>query len=790
MSEAPTFSAGSGGQHNQGLRYRPEIDGLRALAVISVILFHAGFQLFSGGFIGVDMFFVISGYLITAIILAELEGGGFSLLNFYERRARRILPALFVVVAVCLPVAWLWLMPSDVEEFSKSAMAVLVFASNIFFWHQNDYFGATTELKPLLHTWSLGIEEQFYVLFPICLLWAWRLGRTRVVVFLAIVTLLSLGLADYGARSHPVAAFFLLPTRGWELAIGALIAFYLERKAQDHFPQTLNQILSLVGLGLITYGVLAFSKETAFPGLSALIPTVGAGLIIVFALPGTVVGRLLVSRVLVGVGLISYSAYLWHHPLLAFARHRSLKEPNAVVVVSLIMLTFGLAYLTWRYVEMPFRREAIVTRSGLWKTALASGVVMAVSAASLQLTSSNPGSEIAYMEKLYRFKTCFFSHGQTFETLLQNQCHLPQGSVVNIDSRQPGLSPRYVLFGDSVAAHLYPGLVSVAGEQAIIQLNGGVCKAVRSEHDQRCNDFYDWFVNDYVPNNRADAIIISSDWLNEYQRVGENTFREKLHALFEKLKGHRVVVYSQAASLSVDIRRYVHKLETFSMDVPENLTVGAKNLTAVNAALREETYQFGFEFIDISQLFSFGDQCVVANNGVFYFWDKIHLTLAGSVLVAEVTQSLLAGIQAEPSPKESDKPAERRSFDEALMVRNLDGTIRYWSDGAKQLYGWEPRDALGKTSHQLLKTVFPVPLDEIEQELQKTGRWEGQLIHERRDGSKVTVESHWALQNPTPSKAQTVLETNEGRSGEQPSRYFDPNEIKMVHLPFVSSKSS
>lgn len=786
MSETPTLSASSGRHHHQGLRYRPEIDGLRALAVLSVIFFHAGFQLFRGGFIGVDIFFVISGYLITTIILAELENGGFSLLNFYERRARRILPALYVVMAVCLPVAWLWLMPSDLEEFLNSAMAVLVFASNIFFWHQSDYFDVATELKPLLHTWSLGIEEQFYVLFPIGLLWAWRLGRKKVVGLLAIVSLLSLGLAHHGAHSHPTAAFFLLPTRGWELAMGALIAFYLEGKERAHFPWALYQTFSLVGLGLITYGVLALSKETAFPGLSALIPTVGAGLLILFASPETLVGRFLMNRVLVGVGLVSYSAYLWHHPLLAFARHRSLTEPNEVVVISLVGLTFALAYLTWRYVEMPFRRKEIVPTSRLWRYALASAIVMAVSTASLKLTVSDPRSDIASnMEKLYRFHTCFLGQSQTFETLLQNDCHLAKSSTLPVNSRQPGLSRRYVLFGDSVAAHLYPGLVSVAGEPAIIQLTAGVCKAVRSERDQRCNDFYDWFVNDYVPNNRTDTIIISSDWLSEYKRVGENTFRERLWALFEKLKGHRVVVYSQAASLSVDMRRYAHKLRTFSMEVPEDLTVDTENLAAVNATLREETAQFGFDFIDISQLFSSRDQCVVANHGVFYFWDKLHLTLAGSVLVAEMTQSLLSGIHSVP-----DTPADRSPFNDAVMVRNLDGTIRYWSDGAKQLYGWDPRDALGKTSHQLLKTVFPVPLDEIEKELRTTGRWEGTLIHVRRDGSKVTVESHWALQKPALSTAQTVLETNAGRSSEQPSRYFDPNETKTVHLPFVSSKSS
>jgi PAS domain S-box-containing protein len=685
-------------------------------------------------------------------------------------------------MAMCVPFAWSWLMPSDAKEFSESALAVLAFASNIFFWRQSDYFDAATELKPLLHTWSLGVEEQFYVLFPMFLVFAWRLGRMRIVALLAIMGILSLALAEYGTGRMPVATFFLLPTRGWELAMGSLIAFYLQAKERDQSCLAVYQVLSLIGLGLLVYSFVGFTRHTPFPGLSALVPTVGAGLLIVFAVPGTVVGRLLASRVLVGVGLVSYSAYLWHQPLLAFAHHRSMTGPDDVVIASLIVLTFGLAYLTWRYVEVPFRRKDIVTKSQLWRFALASAVVMAISTSTLQLTSSDPqGSIVSNMEKLYRFRTCFFGQSQTFETLLQNDCHLAKNSTLPVNFKQPGSSPRYVLFGDSVAAHLYPGLVSVAGENAIIQLNGGVCKAVRSEHDQRCRDFYDWFVNDYVPNNRADAIIISSEWLNEYKRVGESTFRNKLEALFEKLKGHRVVVYSQAASLSVDIRRHTHKLQTFSMAVPENLTVGAEDLTAVNAALREVTSQFGFEFIDISQLFRLGDQCVVAHNGVFYFWDKIHLTLAGSVLVAEVTQSLLSGIHSGP-----DKPADRGPLNEALMVRNLDGTIRYWSYGAKNLYGWEAQDVLGTTSHQLLKTVFPVPLNAIEEELRTKGRWEGKLIHVRRDGSRVTVVSHWNLQQNSGSQSATVIEIN-GPLPVPSSGSFRREMLSFLHQPGCSN---
>ena len=242
------------------MRYRPEINGLRAIAVIPVILFHAGFQLFSGGFVGVDIFFVISGYLITTILLGELEAGSFSLVNFYERRARRILPALFVVLAVCLPCAGLWLMPGDMEEFLKSVLAVLGFASNIFFWKHTDYFNSATELKPLLHTWSLAVEEQFYVLFPMFLLLAWRWGRTRIVGLLAIGAFLSLAVAQYEVSEKPVPTFFLLPTRGWELALGALIACHLTTKDRARVPPALAHALSLAGLGLILWGLMAFNK--------------------------------------------------------------------------------------------------------------------------------------------------------------------------------------------------------------------------------------------------------------------------------------------------------------------------------------------------------------------------------------------------------------------------------------------------------------------------------------------------------------------------------------------------
>lgn len=352
------------------MHYRREIDGLRAIAVMPVILFHAGFQLFRGGFVGVDIFFVISGYLITSIILEQLRQGGFSFISFYERRARRILPALYFVLFACLPFAISWLQPADLKSFFSSFAAVSVFSSNILFWKESGYFDTAAELKPLLHTWSLAVEEQYYVIIPllIFILWKRRVGLFATFSILGFASLLG---AEWASTHSPSAGFYLLPTRAWELLMGALCAVYLASTRSGNIPHFVREIGGFFGLSLIAFSTFCYSKDTPFPGVYALVPTMGASLIVLCAQSDTVVGRFLSLRVFVGIGLISYSAYLWHQPIFAFARHRSLDEPSAMLFLILTASSLLLAGVSWRYVEAPFRARGKVSRRWIFTMAAA-----------------------------------------------------------------------------------------------------------------------------------------------------------------------------------------------------------------------------------------------------------------------------------------------------------------------------------------------------------------------------------------------------------------------------------
>jgi len=333
------------------MKYRREIDGLRALAVLPVMLFHAGIELFGGGFVGVDVFFLISGYLITTIIVDDIEVGRFSLGGFYERRARRLLPALTIVTLFVTVAGWVVLNPIELNKFGTAMLGVATFTSNFVFWRNQGYFDESAELNPLLHTWSLAVEEQFYIFFPIFLIVVYRFGAKKVFWLIVVFASISLAVSEWGVRYQPVANFYLAPTRAWELFAGSIGAFIIHKRGVRS-----NNLLALSGLTAILFAVIYFTGDTPFPSLYTLIPVLGTLFIILFADRGTYVARILGSKLLVGLGLISYSAYLWHQPVLVFFRkikgtvHISLGDG-----LLLIFLILGVAFLTWKYIETPFR---------------------------------------------------------------------------------------------------------------------------------------------------------------------------------------------------------------------------------------------------------------------------------------------------------------------------------------------------------------------------------------------------------------------------------------------------
>jgi peptidoglycan/LPS O-acetylase OafA/YrhL len=350
------------------LPYRPEIDGLRSIAVLSIIFYHAqiiifGDEFLKGGFVGVDIFFVVSGYLISRILLSELfDEGKINLLHFYERRVRRIVPVLLATFIVSFPFAYNYLLPSQFTEYAQSILSATFFSSNIFFYLTNTQYGAQDSLlQPFLHTWSLGVEEQFYIFFPILILLGYRFFKHHLITIITILILLSLLYAEWMSSQNQQFNFFIIFTRFWELGIGSLLAFY-ELKYGRVKNNLLNHTLPLLGLSLIAYSIVFFGQQTPHPSLVTLLPTLGTALIILYAGNKVdVVSKFLSLKVIVGIGLISYSLYLWHYILFAFARITDTDGLENYEKYYLILATLILSIISYFLVERPFRNNQFVS---------------------------------------------------------------------------------------------------------------------------------------------------------------------------------------------------------------------------------------------------------------------------------------------------------------------------------------------------------------------------------------------------------------------------------------------
>lgn len=512
--------------------YRSEIDGLRALAVLPVILFHAGYSFFSGGFVGVDIFFVISGYLITTIILNELQNNTFSIKNFYERRARRILPALYFIIIFFIPIGWLTMPPDLLQNFGQSITATVLFANNILLYITSGYWGAAAEFKPLLHTWSLAIEEQYYILFPIFLLLTWRFGLKTILILLISIFVLSLGLAHVGAYNSPNAAFFLIHTRLWEIMLGAFCAFYLINKTMPR-KNVIHEILSILGLILILFSIFKFDHTVPSPSLYTLIPTVGTALIIIFGIKDTLINKIFSLKILVGIGLISYSTYLWHQSIFSFYRIESIFfEQNKFHMPILIFLSIFMGYFSWRYIEKPFRNKKKFTSNKIFTSSIVVGTILSLIGIFFHISDGNP--DRLKHERILSADNLKFQYNETCESLDREREFL-----ACIYGSENSATPNLAIIGDSHAAALIPvlKLISKKNNFSFVVIYMGGCPPIIGVNVEIANNTKQMNVCselskrqfDYIEKYEIDNVLLAARW--SLYTSGDYTGRKKSHFL-------------------------------------------------------------------------------------------------------------------------------------------------------------------------------------------------------------------------------------------------------------------
>jgi peptidoglycan/LPS O-acetylase OafA/YrhL len=734
-----TSAAKANRPHRSTMKYRPEIDGLRAIAVVAVILFHAGFEPFAGGFVGVDIFFVISGYLIARIILAEMEQGRFSLLNFYERRARRILPALFLVMLFTFMGAWLWLPPADMQDFAKSLIGTSYFSSNILFWLETGYWGTINELKPLLHTWTLAIEAQFYLIFPLYLMGMQRFPKQWSLGILMGLTVVSFAIAQWGAYHLPSANFFLLPSRFWELALGAIIAFSVSNEKTSSFSpyfeqvktklvgisqkllsgksgsQTIrssailhhpfrnirvsrawgNELWSWLGLVMIGYAILAFDETVPFPSVYTLMPTLGTGLLIV-ASPGTLVGRCLSTHLFVSLGLISYSAYLWHYPLFVFARHRSLTSPGPLLMTTLAVLSLLLAYLSWQYIEAPFRQRHLINRKTIFLIWLASSIAFIELGVAGQLTngfaardlrrhrpqtamaqlfspgivdqlSLNPVAQLFTQDSIDQLPLAAAENQEKYQYIREINYGFGLGKTCDgISALDPACrtspEPEILVWGDSFAMQIVPGILASNPDAKLIQLTKSVCGpffdvAPISEPDypvkwsRECLKFTAE-VRSWLQKNPSIKYAVLSSPFSQYLLEDEKVLRrdgeilqanvelalqefERTLSELESL-GIKPVVFSPPPANDVDLGRCLARAEWMGLALDQcNFREDKMSSKRLQVYQFLDLIQANYQVFSLNQLLCQDALCKAHVGNVWLYRDARHLTDEGAAMLGK-----------------------------------------------------------------------------------------------------------------------------------------------------------
>jgi peptidoglycan/LPS O-acetylase OafA/YrhL len=655
--------------------YRPDIDGLRAVAVLAVVLYHAGLKVTSGGYIGVDVFFVISGYLITQFIDQRIAAGRFSILEFYERRVRRILPALFFLLLAVSVASVFILLPEDLVSFAKSEVATVAFLPNVLFYLRSGYFDTGARLKPLLHMWSLGVEEQFYIFFPPLMFLLSRLGRRGTVRAVGFITAASFALSVWTVhRGLAQAAFYLVPYRAWELLTGSLLAL---RALPQIKGSLLHNVVAGVGLVAVMAGIFAFSSLTPFPGLSAALPCIGTALVIYANESGpTLIGSLLSFRPFVFVGLISYSLYLWHWPILVFAeqlRSRGLTGAESAVCC---LLAFIGATLSWRFVEGPFREKIVgVTRSALMSQA-AVGAICLLAVALLFVRERGfddrfPKQAVAYAssksERDKNLDVCLKSR----DIEKQAACHL---GLTKTDA------PHFLLWGDSHASALAPAFDKVASDSGTAGwiASGPGCLPlldVQRVDTPGCTEF-NRDVLAMVQRDNIPAIILAGRWalaslgltdleLHEgrsqimlFDSFTKTRSLQENAAVFDRglrrllsdpaMQGRKITLVIDLPDTGVDTPRYLahsvmwKEAAKASQEVQLSISPYSMESSRVDDQLARIAKEFHAATINPKTELCNNDRCLIARNGRSLYRDSHHLTIFGALQLVEVLRPALA----------------------------------------------------------------------------------------------------------------------------------------------------
>lgn len=629
--------------HNTNFSYRPDIDGLRAMAVLAVVIYHFNKQWLPGGFVGVDIFFVISGYLITGIIYSR--GADFSFADFYGRRVRRILPAAIFVTAVTLIAGSFLLMPADVKELSGSAIASALSGANIYYWLFLDtsYFAASSDTVPLLHMWSLGVEEQFYLVWPALMIIAMRLGGKRLLVTAAVlIAAASFAVSEYYVSRDPSFAYYMLPSRAGELLVGALL--FLWQDSRRSLTASAANAAGAVGLLMVAYSLALLSEAGGFPGFSSIIPAVGTALMIASGInQGSVLARALTNPLFRYIGLRSFSLYLWHWPVLAFYRY-AYGEPSLVggLACALIMLAF--TELSFRLVETPFRPQT--PRWLLTKAApifASSALVVAVGYVLFQGNGLWPvESSKAYQQQLnaldYNTKPAsrFPFNCQMFKN---DPALWAQTKCVIGDTSKPA---DVLLWGDSNAAHYIGYLKSVAehGNFAIRNISHSSCPPVRGSlsamvsKDARssCEAFNSLA---FAESKKFGTVIIGAAWDAYYRRGGSKQIESAIAELASN--GNRVII-----ALTVPIFEGIDRmcgaksLRIPGMNCAERSAYSSTKETEVNAYLIDLASRYpNVETFSVRDQVCKQGTCSAYKDGALLYYDRGHLSMVGSETIGK-----------------------------------------------------------------------------------------------------------------------------------------------------------